>query len=421
MFNKLIFWLKKPSNTLWVLPTFGVILALSFNLFALLGTIYLKPNILPNIESKTIDDLLNIIASSLLAVSTFSLSIMVSAFASASSNSSPRATELVMADDNTRLAISSFISAFVYAIIAKIGLNTGYYEQNGRFILFISILFVIFYIILMLIRWIHTLSKLGRLDNTLNKIYNATEKSLKLYKEAHNFGACWKEDENIEPNLVLKSIKTGYISYINLNELQNIADKFKLNISILARQGDYIAKNKNLLKIYFEDGSSNIDSTVVDDILNTFIVDIQRSYHQDSRFGFMVLSEVAQKALSPGINDQGTAISVLILISKLLLNDDFKENEEKKNLYNRLSLISFDEAEFIYCSVDAISRDGANNIELSKFVQNILYEIYENSSNANIKKGAKKQAKISLQRALVALSYNEDKKYLQSIYDKNFV
>lgn len=74
----------------------------------------------------------------MLAVTTFSLSIMVAAFASASSSGTPRAYQLMMSDDNTRLAISSFISAFIYAVIAKIALGLGYYGPAGRFVLFIS-------------------------------------------------------------------------------------------------------------------------------------------------------------------------------------------------------------------------------------------------------------------------------------------
>ncbi len=83
---------------------------------------------------------------------------MVSAFASASSGATPRATELIMGDDNTRTTISGFIAAFIFTVIAKTALGMEYYGQNGRFILFIGTIAVMAYLIVSLIRWVFTLS-----------------------------------------------------------------------------------------------------------------------------------------------------------------------------------------------------------------------------------------------------------------------
>ncbi|QCD51766.1 hypothetical membrane protein (DUF2254 domain) [Campylobacter sp. RM16192] len=121
--------------------------------YGFLGTFYLPPQLLPDIGRDILQSLLDIITSSMLAVITFSLSIMVSAFASASANATPRATELIMADDDTRLTIASFISAFIYAVIARVALGLEYYGQNGRFILFISTATVLVYLIYTLINW----------------------------------------------------------------------------------------------------------------------------------------------------------------------------------------------------------------------------------------------------------------------------
>jgi hypothetical protein len=43
---------------------------------------------------------------------------------------------------------------------------------------------------------------------------------------------------------------------------------------------------------------------------SAFLVGPDRSFKQDPRFGMIVLSEIASRALSPGVNDPGTAIDV---------------------------------------------------------------------------------------------------------------
>ena len=63
--------LKKPSNKLWVTPAIWAVIAVCFAFFGRLAEMFLPANVLPHIESATLEGLLNVIASSMLSVSTF--------------------------------------------------------------------------------------------------------------------------------------------------------------------------------------------------------------------------------------------------------------------------------------------------------------------------------------------------------------
>ena len=143
----------------------------------------------PDIERETLDDLLTVIASSMLAVTTFSLSIMVGAFGAAAGSATPRATPLLMADDGTRTAIAAFLSAFIYAVVAKIALGIGYYGTNGRFILFLGTLAVLAWLLVTLVRWVRTLSSLGSMTNTLRKVEDVAFDTLADYWRRPFLGA----------------------------------------------------------------------------------------------------------------------------------------------------------------------------------------------------------------------------------------
>lgn len=132
MFNKLKFWLRNPANSMWILPTVSIIISILSMFLTKIWARFVKEPLF-DIEISLINNLLSIITSSMLAVSTFSLSIMVSAFSSVSSSSTPRATSLAMNDGTTRIAIASFISAFVYAIVSKVALGVHFYEESGVF------------------------------------------------------------------------------------------------------------------------------------------------------------------------------------------------------------------------------------------------------------------------------------------------
>ncbi|MEJ1268514.1 DUF2254 family protein [Pantoea ananatis] len=78
------------------------------------------------------DNILNILASSMLAVTTFSLSTMVTAFGSATTHVTPRAMKLVVEDSTTQNVLATFIGSFLFSLVGIIALNMGAYGEQGR-------------------------------------------------------------------------------------------------------------------------------------------------------------------------------------------------------------------------------------------------------------------------------------------------
>lgn len=387
---RLVLWLKKPSNSLWLMPAAGGLFAVIFA-FAAKSAAYLLPkDILPNINIDIITSLLDVLSNSMLAVSTFSLSIMVSAFSAASNSATPRATSLVMADDTTRLAISSFISAFIYAVTAKIALGLNYYTQNGRFLLFIATMLVLTYVIYMLIRWVHTLSGLGRMDNTIGKIHSAARNALTAWLADPQFG-CTGEVPETEPDAQASAQSTGYISHIYFTGLNNIAQEAQLHIRLLARPGHFCSRGEAVANIWTQEALS---TELLERIQDCIIIEKQRSYQQDPRFGLLVMSEVAQRALSPAVNDPGTALTVINNLTMLLTDT---EAEPQDTAYPHLSIGSANYTDLIRQPFDPIARDGAGNCEIQIRLAKALGAIA--AVRSELRPACEKQARRALQYA----------------------
>lgn len=398
MFYKWLLAFKKPSNQLWVTSTYWTIVTVIFVFSLRLGARTLKADILPDITQETLDSLLNVVASSMLAVSTFSLSIMVSAFAAAANSATPRAIDLVMDDRSTRTAISSFICAFIYAIIAKTALGMGFYEQNGRFVLFISTVAVLVYLIVTLIRWVYTLSQLGRLGNTLTKIHHAAEQSLTQYRKSPTMGAAlsFQPTLNMEP---VKAEYSGYLTHIDMQTLQRLAEKSESQIHIDLRPGELITPDTTLC--FVEGGIEEHKQ-----IQNCFVFSQERTFAQDPAWAFIVLSEAAQRALSPAVNDPGTAINVMAIMMSLLLNDT--ETEQEKAEYDRLSIRPLDCKELIRDGFAPISRDGAGILEVNLVMQKVLAGIWRNVPEKEIAEAALTMASQSLERAKQTIAFEPE-------------
>ncbi|TCK01611.1 putative membrane protein [Volucribacter psittacicida] len=413
MFYRLLLALKKPGNTLWITPTLGALLAIIFAFAAKSVNFFIDENVLPEVQQDTLDGLLGIIASSMLAVSTFSLSIMVSAFASASGGTTPRATELVMGDDNTRMAIASFISAFIYAIIAKTVLGMGFYGQNGRFVLFVSTLLVLLYLIITLIRWVATISHLGGMKNTLEKIHCAAENALQHYRLNPSMGANWVGNSSEQGSIVYAS-EVGYLTHIDMLSLQRYAEKQDCYIAIKVRPGELISPNMPLMSVE----NAPKDKKQLDQLAQYFVLAGSRHYEEDPEWGFIVLAESAQKALPPVANDPGTAIAVMNIMMRILITRP--EQKQSSVNYDRLAIKPLDASDWIKSGFAPIARDGVELLEVNLLLQKNLAIIWQNAPEQQVREAALQLAISSLQRAEQALTFSEDFQLLQQKHNKLF-
>ncbi len=104
------------SRWQWILRQFTGKLWLRASLFCIAGVVtalvalwlkkFIPSDFSRQVGADAVDSILQIIASSMLAVTTFSLSTMVAAYTAATSNATPRSTKLLLEDRTAQNALS---------------------------------------------------------------------------------------------------------------------------------------------------------------------------------------------------------------------------------------------------------------------------------------------------------------------------
>ncbi len=94
--------LGQMTKRLWFRATLFSLTGVITALLAITLRDFVPPTLPAKIGADSVDKILGIIASSMLAVTTFSLSTVVSAYSAASNGVTPRATTLVMEDSTTQ-------------------------------------------------------------------------------------------------------------------------------------------------------------------------------------------------------------------------------------------------------------------------------------------------------------------------------
>jgi len=302
-----LFW-HRLRRRLWFRPALWSLLAIGACMVSASADRWLPVDKLPELADGVVDDLLHIMASSMLAVSTFSLSVLVNAFASASSAGTPRAARLVVADPHAQRAVATFLAAFIFSVVGIIALGTRLYGSSARFVLFLFALAMLVWIVYAFMEWIETLSKIGRVSHTIATVEHATQQAMRTRVHDPLLGATeTKVPAPIGSHPVLAR-ETGYVQAVDVARLQTLAERVQGRVHVAAASGDFVTPGSPLVWLH---PSVLPDENFDSDVCNAFVFGPERTIEQDASYGLIVLAEIAQRALSPAINDPGTAIAVL--------------------------------------------------------------------------------------------------------------
>lgn len=318
------------------------------------------------IGAKSVDNILNVLATSMLAVTTFSLTAMVSAYSGATSNITPRAVQLLIDDTTAQNSLATFLGSFLFAIVGIIALSTGAYGETGRVILFAGTIVVIVVIVITFLRWIEHISRFGRVGDTISRVERAATKAAQDMSQRLLFGPVTPRDVPAGKLAIFPS-DFGRITHIDLDQLGQIAGKSGTDIHLIAFTGGFVDPASPLAWT-----ASQIDDDQRCAIRDAYTLADNRVFDNDPRFGLVVLSEIASRALSPAVNDPGTAIAAIEAGSRVLaamLGHKADRAEDRPSGVKLPPLFFRDLMEDLF---RPIARDGAGTIEVGIRLQKTL-------------------------------------------------
>lgn len=360
------------------------------------------------LASGSVGKILTILASSMLAVIAFSVSIMVSAYNSATSSATPRTTALMLADDRSQNALSTFLGTFLFSIVGIIGLSAGYYDDRSRVILFFATIIVILLITGTLINWIQQLSTFGRMNDLIRRVEDAASKALRWHGHHPFLGAQPSVPIPEEALAISCDAESGVVTTIDIEALQETADSHGVSVHLAIYPGKLVYPARPLLYVTGGD-PIEIDPQPFRDAI---LIEHNRSFDQDPRFGLVVLSEIGSRALSPAVNDPGTAISVLNSGLRCLLDYGDACNAVEEARYPRVHGPQIATADLFIDFFAKIARDGAAFIEVHQRIQLCLLALAKSFPEV-FSDTAADASRHSLTRALDVLSHEPDIQDLQ--------
>lgn len=310
--------------------------------------------------------ILQILATSMLAVTTFSLTAMISAYAGAAQGTTPRATQLLVADRTSQNALSTFLGSFVFSIVGIVALSTDSFTERGRSVLFLGTLAVIALVVGTLLRWIHHLTGFGRVPDVIDRVEAAASHAVRAYVRSPHLGGVAPVAVS-DGTRALLSERVGYVTGVDIGRLQRIADAAGATVHVDALPGAFVGRGTSLARVV-----GALDDEGAAGVGWAFRVEKHRTYEQDPRLGLIALAEIGSRALSPAVNDPGTAIVVLGAVERVVTELLTGEASDGESRFSRVHVPALSLGDLVEDAFRPLARDGAGMVEVALRMQKVL-------------------------------------------------
>lgn len=397
-----------------VLALFGIFFAFFLMYLEDLGiSKYLldKAPILVVDNGTTAMTLLSAFISGLISVIVFSFSMVMLLLSQASSNYSPRLLPGLISDKKHQIILGIYLSTILYNIFILFSIQpTGDKYQIPGFSVLVGIVGTVI-CIYAFIFFIHNISQSIQISNILKMIYTKSKKRLEevIEKEGPHLATFPDSDDWYE----YQSEKSGYLQNISYTNMIDFSIENNTQLHILPFKGNFILNGIPMFK-----SKIKLEKEQVDQILNNISYAREELVEDNYVLGFKQLTEIILKAMSPGINDPGTAINAIDYLTEL-----FALRMQKKdiNIIRRdeipyIKVITIDFKDLLYQVMVALRTYCKHDVTLNqKLLVMLHYLLHQETYNEDYYDYIKDEATLLLSDAKKAITNSVDIERLTSL------
>lgn len=303
-----------------------------------------------NMPIETARQVLSTIAGAMISVASLVFSMTLVALILVSQQLGPRILVRFMDDRPTQIILGLFNATFLFSllILMRIDSDATAGEVPGLSVAMSLILTIAS--IAMLIHFIHHISTRIQADVIIADLGNDFSTAVSQFvstMSSDDFkideqGLKWI-DQQIEEsaNCKISLNESGYVQQLNNKKACDVACEHDLLMKLEVLPGEFVLAGTPVLTAYSKRKDFELNEEEIKNIRACFSVAQKRTPEASINFEINALTEVALRALSPGINDPQTAISCVNKLSEGLakLMDYHNEQQVVKDSDNQVRII----------------------------------------------------------------------------------
>jgi len=249
----------------------------------------------------------------ILSLTVFSFTMVMVVLSQASSDFSPRLLPGLISNKRHQIILGIYIGTLLYCTIILISLGAYGVDSNrlGLSTMLAALLSVV--CIGLFVYFIHSISRAIQIHNIIDEIYDHCDIYLEEELKKADSSTVALQYVDTKDWVVLKADKTGYFRGFDADLMAGSIRESENQIEVVPYLNQHIWEGSPALRVMQPLNDEEQEKL-------TFCLNISSDRHEEDKGigGMIKLMEIAVKAMSPGINDPGTAIDAITKLGGLL-------------------------------------------------------------------------------------------------------
>ncbi|WP_226913300.1 DUF2254 domain-containing protein [Gephyromycinifex aptenodytis] len=317
-------WWTKMWMPFWAIPVASVVAAVAAGIIIPWLESWLTPTIPYVFQGgpEGARGLLGTIATGMISMTGLVFSITMVTLQLASSQFTPRVLGSFLDSRITQATLGVFTASFVFALTVTRSVM-GDFGDTATFVPQLSVT-IAFVLVLCsvgcFLAFIHHITNSIQVCEVISGIGDHTlALADKMYPETADgssiAGPTWSPPPDTPRVEVSTSKRHGQITYIDYDRLTGFAKERDIVITVDRPVGMFLAEGQKLMRLW---GISELDQDEQEKLYGFIGLGAERQMWQDVAFGIRQLVDIAERALSPGINDPTTAVQCINELHRVL-------------------------------------------------------------------------------------------------------
>ena len=260
-------------------------------------------------DASTARSIISSITAGIITLTVFSFSMVMIVLNQTASQLSNRILDRLIGSRFQQLVLGIYVGTIIYSLLL---LSTIRDIDQGvqipalsTYLLIILTIFDIF----LFIYFLHYITQSVKYEVIIQRVLEETKTSL---EHACKLEQAPPESISFESECLIKATKSGIYQGFDKEVLIRICDDNNCVLQLMQSPGTFVLIGVPVMKV-----NKQLPNDILKAIRNEVYLQSSESIKENFFFGFRQLTEMALKALSPGINDPGTAIQSIRALFQL--------------------------------------------------------------------------------------------------------
>lgn len=260
--------------------------------------------------------ILSSITTGVISLTVFSFTMVMLVLNQASANFTPRVIPGLISYKSNQRVLGLYLGTLIYTLIIMVNVRADYYNESlPGFSIFLAMCFTIL-CLAFFVYFIHSISQSIQIESILESIHGVTHSRLMEEVEKDKGTGVPNAFGDAQYWHQLTSPTTGYLQSLDEQAVLEVCCKYDVVLDFEEPLGSFLIDGVPFARI-----NKRLEN--IKEFKEEFfdLVDFYREERPSVNyiFGFKHITESAVKALSPGINDPGTAIKAIDYLTDLFV------------------------------------------------------------------------------------------------------